>query len=176
MTNKKTTKVTKQSKIIVYPDPSYLYGLDISMKNTGITIFNLSTKEHVYTTSISTEHLGNKPLHGKKLKFIADSMYEIIKKYPPTVISAERSFSRFNAETATIYRCVGVFNYIFSEFEFVYYPPKTVKQCIINGSASKQLVQEKIKEKYPNIDFNNDDESDSFAVALTYLIKNNMLQ
>lgn len=153
----------------------YLYGLDISMKNTGVTIFNLSNLEHVYTTSISTEHLGKKPLHGKKLKHIADEMFKIIEKYPPSIISAERSFSRFNAETATIYRCVGVFNYLFSEFEFTYYPPKTVKEVIIHGTASKQLVQDEIKKKYPEIIFNNDDESDSFAVALTYLIKNNLL-
>jgi len=78
--------------------------------------------------------------------------------------------------TQVIYRVHGILNYIMSEFEQIYYPPKTVKEAILKGNATKKQVQEVIKNKYPDIVFKNEDESDSYAVGLTYFIKTGKLK
>lgn len=153
----------------------YLYGLDLSMECTGVTVFDFESLKPVLIMNISTSHFKKSVSHGLKLKYIEDEFIKLIETYPPSLIILERTFNRFPTATAVLYKVHGVINKIFHEYEQIYYSPKTVKECIINGSASKELVQKKILEKYPEIIFNNDDESDSFAVALTYLIKNNLL-
>ena len=150
----------------------YIFGLDLSMKCTGIAIFD-EEGNPVMNCSIMTN---DKQTHGKRLKVIADRMKELIELYPPKIISIERGFSRFNVATAVIYRVHGVVNYILNEFIQVYYPPKEVKKFILKGTATKKQVQETILKKYPNIKFANEDESDAFAVGLTYFIKNNKIK
>ena len=43
--------------------------------------------------------------------------------------------------------------------------------AIFKGDATKKQVQEIILKKYADIKFSNEDESDAFAVGLTYFIK-----
>ncbi|MBE7896051.1 crossover junction endodeoxyribonuclease RuvC [Paenibacillus polymyxa] len=154
----------------------YLYGFDLSMECTGLTIFELDTMKPILVTSISTSHFKKSATHGQKLKYIEDRMLEIIKQYPPTVVTIERGFSRFNTSTQVIYRVHGIINKLFYQTEQIYYPPKTVKEAICRGDATKKYVQDTIKKVYSNIIFENEDESDSFAVALTYLIKNKLIE
>jgi len=78
--------------------------------------------------------------------------------------------------TQVIYRVHGICNLIYYKFEQIYYPPKTVKEAILKGDATKKQVQDTIKNKYPNVVFKNEDESDAFAVGLTYFIKTGKLQ
>ena len=39
-----------------------------------------------------------------------------------------------------------------------------------SGNATKEKVQKEIQKRFPDIEFANDDESDSFAVAITMLV------
>ena len=94
-----------------------------------------------------------------------------MEKYPPTEVAIERGFSRFNTSTQVIYRVHGVCNELFNECPQKYYPPKTVKEAIFKGDATKKQIQEKIAKAYPDVEFANEDESDAFAVGLTHLIK-----
>lgn len=148
---------------------SFLYGLDLAMGCSGVTIFNLDTLEPVHISSIKTS---DKDTHGKRLKNIADTLIGFRKSYQPSIIVIERAFSRFNTSTAAIYKVHGVTNYLFHDIEQIYYPPKTVKESVIKGDATKQFVRDMVQVAYPNVKFENEDESDSFAVALTYMIKN----
>jgi len=148
---------------------NYLYGFDLSMDCSGVTIFDLHNKQPVYVGSIKTNP---KQTHGKRLKFIEDEVIKLTEQYPPEIIIIERGFSRFNTSTQVIYRTHGVINKYFHNIEQIYYPPKTIKETIIHGNATKKFVKDVIQIAYPNIEFKNEDESDSFAVALTYLIKN----
>lgn len=154
----------------------YLFGFDLSMEQTGVTVFDLDSLKPVLVTSISTSHFKKTATHGQKLKYIEDELIKITKEFNPTVVTIERGFSRFNVSTQVIYRCHGVVNKLFYQYNQVYYPPKTVKEVICRGDATKKYVQDTIKKVYPDVIFNNEDESDSFAVALTYLIKNKLIE
>lgn len=161
-----------------------LYGLDLSLSCTGVTVYSITQKKVLYIGSLNTEKITlKKPekdkniyLNGKKLKAINDWMQELIKQYPPTVVCIERGFSRFNTSTQVVYRCHGIINLLFADHAQIYYPPKSVKEAIYKGTATKQQLQRVILNNYPDLEFNNEDESDSFAVALTYLLKNNLIE
>lgn len=154
----------------------YLYGLDLSMECVGVTVFDLDSLEPVLVTSISTSHFKKSATHGQKLKYIEDEVIKIGKQYSPTIITLERGFSRFPTSTQVTFRVHGVINKLFHQFEQIYYPPKSVKSEICKGDATKKDVRDTIEKVYPDVVFSNEDESDSFAVALTYLIKNSLIQ
>jgi Holliday junction resolvasome RuvABC endonuclease subunit len=143
------------------------------MENTGVSIFDLETLNPIHITSIGTNKKDN---HGKRLYHIGKEIIQLKDKYPPSVIVIERGFSRFNTSTQVIYRVHGLINYLFHDVEQIYYPPKTVKEAIIRGDASKKLVRQLIEKKYPDVVFEDEDQSDSFAVALTYLIKKKLVE
>lgn len=151
----------------------YLYGLDLSMSCSGITVFDLNTLKPVFITSIETR---DKDSHGQRLHVIAEALRKIESEYRPSVIAIERTFNRFPTSTAVLYKAHGVVNYVFREYDQVYYSPKEIKSVISNGNASKALVRKKIEMAYPDVTFQNEDESDSFAIALCYLAKNGILE
>jgi len=142
------------------------------MESTGFCIFN-EDMNPVLIDSIPTKKSQS---HGKRLKVIAIKMAELKTNYPTKTIVIERGFSRFNMATQVIYRVHGVTNLIFHDCEQIYYPPKTVKEAILGGNATKKQVQEEIKKRYPDLVFKNDDESDSVAVGITYFIKTGKLE
>jgi Holliday junction resolvasome RuvABC endonuclease subunit len=156
-----------------------LYGLDLSLSCTGVTIYDLDKKEFVYVGHINTEKVKKKKdlYHNAiKLKHIYDYFQELIKEYPPTIIAIERGFSRFATSTQVIFRVHGLVNFIFRDIPQIYYAVKIVKETIYKGNATKEQVQKIIKNNYVDVEFANEDESDSFAVALTYLIKEGLIE
>lgn len=156
----------------------YLYGLDLSLSQTGVTIYDLDSKDVIYIGHLNTEHIKKKKgvyQNAKKLLLVAEYFIDLKEKYPPHVVAIERGFSRFNTSTQVIYRVHGLVNYLFHEVDQIYYPVKTVKEAILNGNATKEDVKNAILANYDYLVFENEDESDSFAVMLTYLIKNNLI-
>jgi Holliday junction resolvasome RuvABC endonuclease subunit len=143
------------------------------MENTGVTIFNLETKQPLHILSIPTN---KKHTHGKRLYIIGQELIKLKDKYPPSIIAIERGFSRFNTSTQVIYRVHGLVNYLFYDVEQIYYPPKKVKEAIIRGDATKKLVRHAIESKYPDVKFDDEDQSDSFAIGITYLIENKLIE
>jgi Holliday junction resolvasome RuvABC endonuclease subunit len=150
----------------------YLYGLDLALEKTGVTIFDLNTNLSVYIASIVTD---KKDTYGKRLYIIAKSLTDLKEKYPPKKVAIERGFSRFPISTQAIFRVHGVVNLFFREVEQIYYPPKTIKEAILKGTSTKIQVRKRIEEVYPNVVFDNEDESDSYAIGLTYLIQNKLI-
>lgn len=142
------------------------------MDNTGIVIFDLNTYEPIHITSIK---MNKKHTHGKRLYQLGQEIISLKDNYPPSVIAIERGFSRFNTSTQVIYRVHGLINYLFHDVEQIYYPPKKVKEAIVRGDATKKFVRQMIENKYPAAKFENEDESDAFAISLTYLIENNLI-
>jgi Holliday junction resolvasome RuvABC endonuclease subunit len=143
------------------------------MENTGVTIFNMENNEPIHISSIPTN---KKHTHGKRLYIIAQELISLKDKNPPSIVAIERGFSRFNTSTQVIYRVHGLINYLFYDVEQVYYPPKKIKEAIIRGDATKKLVRQVIESKYPNVKFDDEDQSDSFAIGLTYLIENKLIK
>lgn len=160
----------------------YIWGLDISMSCTGLTIYDLEANKFVEVTSFSTEKirmvkaLRGRHLNAVKLKAIHDWCMEMREKYPPYDVAIERMFSRFNASTQTIAKATGVIQLAINDLPQELYPPKKVKEHILHGDATKAQVAKEIHKRYPDIEFANEDESDSFAVLLTHLIARGILK
>lgn len=152
----------------------YIYGLDLSMSNTGVTIVDSETQKIVLITSITTDtkEFNKTPMeykHGKRLRHHFDEINKLIDKYPPSIAVIERGFSRFNNATQILFRVHGVYTLAFSDVPNIYYTPKQVKDTIYQGNADKGELADVIKKRL-KLSFNNEDESDSTAVALTHLI------
>ena len=104
-----------------------------------------------------------------KLKLIGDDFKKLMKVYPPSVVVIEQGFTRFNASTQAIFRVHGLVNYLFCDYEQIYYPSTTVKKVVGGkGNMSKEELQKSIIEENSRVDFDNYDESDAYAVGLTY--------
>lgn len=144
----------------------YIYGLDLSMSDTGVTIFD--GDKPVFIGSIATNP---KKTHGERLKEIYDFLSFLKDKYTPDVVCIERGFNRFNKSSEAVWKVAGIVNMLFYEVAQVYYSPNEVKAALVNGKASKEEVANKIIEIYPEVNFKNNDESDSFAIVVTHLIK-----
>ncbi len=160
----------------------YIYAFDLSMDDSGVVIFDLEANP-IHIESIKTN---SKQSHGERLKCMSDRLIELRKKYDTDLIIIERGFNRFNTATAVIYRVHGLINFMFYDCEQIYYPPKKIKSAILNGNATKKQVREEIKKMYPDVEFSkiekknkktkkvsveeNENESDAFAVGLTYFM------
>jgi Holliday junction resolvasome RuvABC endonuclease subunit len=140
------------------------------MEQTGVAIFRDALPIHI--ESIKTNA---KQTHGKRLKYIEDKVIDLATQYPPNIVIIERGFSRFNTSTQVIYRVHGVVNKCFHNVEQIYYPPKTIKEMIVRGDATKKYVRKMIELAYPDVVFENEDQSDAFAIGLTYLIKSKIV-
>ena len=150
---------------------NYIYGLDLSLSNTGVTIFDGETP--VFVGSIPTNP---KDEHGKRLKEIYSFLSLLKDKYPPSVVCIERGFTRFNKATQALYKVVGCVNLLFCDIEQIYYSPNEVKATLANGKATKEEVASAVEKLFPNCKFRNNDESDSFAIAITHLIKTGVIK
>lgn len=163
----------------------YLWGLDLSLKNTGIAIYNLDAEEFVHTGSFSTERIyatrdyRGLNIHGLKLRKILEWLEELMKEYPPSLVSIERGFSRFNNETQALFRVFGVAQCLLWDTPQTLYPPNSVKASIVHGNATKEDVSNAIisnpKFSYLEDMLEDEDQSDAVAVAITYLIEKELV-
>lgn len=160
----------------------YIIGLDLSLSSTGVAVYDTEKSKFVHVSSISTmDELREKEIpvatfDGMRLRIIYDYLLKIQEKYKKKdcVVAIERGFTMHNKTTQQLYRVHGVANLVFSEYEQFYYPPKTVKATVYDGTATKEELATLIETR-TNAEFMNYDESDACAVALTYAIKNKLI-
>jgi len=146
----------------------YVYALDLSLSSTGVCIFT-NDGGFVEAETIDTQSEKETRL---KLKIIGEEFVKLQREYTPEVIVIEQGFTLYNQSTQAIFRVHGIVNYIFCNYEQVYYPASTVKKTITGkGNATKDEVREAILKKSPKLKFHSYDESDAYAVGLTYFIK-----
>lgn len=92
------------------------------------------------------------------------------------VFVRERGFSRFAAETQTIYRMVGVTDLVLwdkTKKSFDQIAPKEVKLLVTgSGKAKKEEVAAALPQYVGDQNYKTDDESDSVAVGIAWLLKN----
>ena len=138
------------------------------MSTTGVSIFDLDTLQPVFIGSVTTKA---KETHGVRLNDIREYLKGLIAEYPPYEVAIEQAFTRFNKATQVIYRVHGICNELFHEYEQFYYAPTTVKKIVSgNGQSKKDVVQQAILKRFPDIEFENEDQSDSSGVAISHLI------
>lgn len=166
------------------PRKFYLYGLDISLKNTGVAIFDLEERKFVYIGSFNTEKIRatyenkGKELTALKLGKLGEWFDSLIEQYPPyyasieQMIKVERGKYGVNInEVKGIAKATGVIQERLWKIPQAFHYPSEVKLAIVKGNASKEVVQAEILRRYPDLEFDNLDESDACAVALTQLIE-----
>ena len=144
----------------------YIIALDLSLLNTGYTICDNNFK----VAKIGSIPTNAKDSIDERLDVIWEKLWELREMYPPCIVLIERGFTKFNIATQQLYRVQGIANLVFKSVKQVYYSPTTIKKTITgSGKSKKEDVQAKIIELYPNIKFNNKDESDSFALLVYYV-------
>lgn len=152
---------------------TYVYALDLSLNSTGICLFT-NDGLFVKATTIDTHSEKETKL---KLSIIGKAFIELIKEYQPSVVVIEQGFTLYNTSTQAIFKVHGLANYIFANFEQIYYPSTTVKKIVGGkGNISKEELRDIIVAKYSNVKFNSLDESDAFSVGLTFLIKKGIIK
>lgn len=164
----------------------YIYGLDISLKNTGIAIFSVQG-DLIYKNSITTvvnkktgliniPNIKNKEYEtGLRLNVIYQELKRLKTLYPPEKVIIERGFSRFHTATQNLFRVHGIVNLLFCNVPNIYYPPKQIKSVILSGTSEKKDLADVIMSKLDIAEFKDTDESDAVAIALTYLIENKII-
>ncbi|MBL4951123.1 crossover junction endodeoxyribonuclease RuvC [Neobacillus sp. YIM B02564] len=158
---------------------SYLWGLDLSLSNTGIAIIDLNTYNPILVDSVKTKQnkkLNERDDHKERIKLITDRFDELNNTYPASIVAIEAPFVQHNKSTKAIMKVHGVTQRWFYHVPQYYYAPTTIKATIIYGQAKKEFVKEKLKLVYPYIECKNNDESDALAIAITYLIKNKLIK
>jgi len=151
----------------------FLYALDISLKNTGIAIFT-DFGNPVSIRSISTN---SKDKHPQRLQFIADSILRLRKNYSPLAMVFESGFYRFSASTQAIYKVIGVMQYLFSDVQQYSYAPSTIRKIVCgNGRANKEDVEKSVLKVWPNLSFEDNDQSDACGVGLCYMINKGIIK
>lgn len=164
----------------------YIIGIDLSLTDSGVSVYSLSKKEIVFTDNCNTDQVRNlKKYRGYnrnsiKLNIIREFFEDIKKRFPPRIVIFERGFAKFRREVAVLNQVNGVAFSVFWNYSQVLYAPTTVKKEIVHGKAEKEVVRDvlllNIPELRKNEDFyNNDNISDAVAVLYTYLLKEKII-
>jgi Holliday junction resolvasome RuvABC endonuclease subunit len=151
---------------------TFVHALDLSLNSTGVCIFT-NDGRLMKAQTIDTHALGETKL---KLNMIGKEFIRLGKLYPPSVVVIEQGFTLYNASTQMIFRVHGMANYIYCQYEQIYYPATTVKKTVGGkGNMTKEEIRAVILKEHPEIKFYSLDESDAYAIGLTYFIQKGIL-
>lgn len=167
--------------------PEYIFCADLSLRQPGFAVLELADNGRIRVLGTSIcKNKNKKGTHGNLLGSIANKMRsqaQIIPKGACVTFVRERAFSRFPLETQTLNKVVGVTDYLlareFGSFKWVVQPedwqelaPKSIKAIITgSGNATKDDVQDALKDFIGVYDFKTTDESDAVAAGVAYLIQ-----
>jgi len=150
----------------------YIYAFDLSLSSSGVCIFDESGNP-IKIMSVPTT---SKMEHKDRLKVIADNWLELRRQYPTNLIILESGFSRHAASTQAIFKVFGLTQYLFNDCRQFTYAPSSIKKIVTgNGRSDKSVVQGKILEMFPYMKFENQDQSDSVAIGLSYFIEQGII-
>lgn len=159
-----------------------LVSCDLSMRCPGFALLQY----HSDTRSVSlikkdvVDNSGSrnsKKPHGKILNEIGSKLSEFLAGNDISVAVRERAFARFNAETQTLNKVVGVSEMIVWHIltaKFQELAPLSIKKHITgSGTSTKEDVALSIDSYMPDHPaFETDDESDAVAAGIAWLIAN----
>jgi crossover junction endodeoxyribonuclease RuvC len=150
----------------------YILALDVSLVNTGGSVFDKEGN----VIEIFSVPTSSKDSTQVRLKKIADFFIALKKRYEFELVVFEKGFSKFAGATQQIFRVIGVINCLLWKSEQIYIAATTVKKTVTgSGKADKEQVKKAVLKQWKDIEVNNDDESDSLAVGLTYFKQQGIL-
>lgn len=162
-----------------------ILSIDASLNRPGFAIVEIKNRkpELIMTTAVDNSYPPSKK-HPKKstaekIQEISACFHLLIKNYKPDIIVRERGFSRHSNTTQLLFRVVGALDLVAinnANKEIEEIPPKEVKLVMTgSGTADKTLVATALSYYVGERHYVTDDESDAVAVALTYAIKNGLI-
>lgn len=170
-------------------DKLYVVGLDLSLNGTGVCVIEAGK----YSVKIIKEiFINNKHIkaedRGHKLFNIYcnidDTLQELKEKGIEPIVVTESGFSKHTKATQALYSVVGVVEMTMycnnMSITKSYAPTSVKKQITGKGKASKQEVMEEVRQflvsKQGDYVFQSEDTSDALAVAISYLLDNQLLE
>ena len=121
---------------------------------------------------------GGKKPHGQRLAENAQELRSYMDSDMELVFVRERGFHKHAAETEVIFKMVGVADLYAWHYQKVFeeIPPTVIKQVLTgNQKATKEEVAEALEHYVGKQDYAFDDESDSVAVGICWLIQHGYL-
>lgn len=143
----------------------YVLSLDLSLLNTGYSVYNIKTFKFVEVGSIPT--CSDEPLY-KRLNKIHKKLALLMLTYKFNKYIIERSFvSKYKLSTMQVMRVSGIAIFTLGDIECIEVASTSVKLYVTgNGKSKKEEVKKCVLEKYSYLKFNNMDESDSVAIMM----------
>lgn len=149
-----------------------IISFDLSMVCTGYSIFSNDGK-FIRTGHIDTNGKLSTPL---RLQHIAKEMKKLKKEYKPNLILIEKGFYRFAGSTEQIFRVNGITNLIFYNVEQIELHATSVRKLVTGkGNIKKDEMEIWIRQAYPKVEFENNDEVDSYALGIAYFTQEGIL-
>jgi crossover junction endodeoxyribonuclease RuvC len=158
-----------------------ILAMDLSLSSPA---FSVIEKKKTELNVLHISHIKTNPrkTHGYRLFQIYNHMKEILDEYGDVIekVVSEKGFSRHQRTTQILFMVHGISKLLAHQygFEVIELAPTTVKKQVAqNGKASKDQVADAVQGFISHyVLFKNDDESDSVAVGVAYLIDSGNLK
>ncbi|MBW4600949.1 MAG: crossover junction endodeoxyribonuclease RuvC [Calothrix sp. FI2-JRJ7] len=152
-----------------------ILAIDTGYSNLGYTIYDINQKQLILVETFTTSKDKN---FEQKLVSIFGFFRNLIVEHKPNILVYENPIMS-NATGAKIQNAIGLLLYLaaFNKMKVVSYSATEIKKVVTgSGKADKQQIMDNVASRfYISYNFTSDHASDSAAVCLTYLIKNNLL-
>ena len=147
-----------------------ILGIDPSLNSLGYCILK-SDESGVRVLDIGTVKSKAGDDYIDKLKRIDGKFRTIETNYKPDILAIEETFVNTNAQSSLklgVVRGVCLSPFLHRDCKIAEYAPRVIKKRLTgNGSADKTQVMYMVKAILPNIDLENNDESDAVAIAIS---------
>lgn len=182
-----STKNKKDQEVLEFPSSYHIFAADLSLRCPGFCKMTIINKQIVDVQTSYVNNKNNITDHGELLNNIGKAMTEKIPADDlPVYFVREKAFNaRASMAEIGIYKVIGIVDWInwqlrqkdplCSKWYEVF--PVTVKKAVTgSGKADKLQVQKALSNYIGERQYEVDDESDSVAVALAFLIQNDQIE
>lgn len=157
--------------------------LDLSLSSPGFAVISVEDGKP-YLLEASHVKTDAKKSHGERLDMIQYEIDRYIDRYTPLkAIVREKGFSRFPATTQTLFKVVGISDWVSHRYGYdniEEISPTSVKKLVTgDGKSNKADVERAVRIRLGLSDmykFETDDSSDACAVGLAYLIQKGVIE
>lgn len=123
--------------------------LDLSLNGPGMAVVAITDGNPIVLDKRNITPTGS---HGDKLTQIAEVIDELFALYEPEYVVREKGFSRFAATTQTLFKVVGISDYIAYQYghnNVEELSPSTVKKLVTgDGNSKKDEVADSVFKAY----------------------------
>jgi crossover junction endodeoxyribonuclease RuvC len=157
---------------MIYRHPGLTLGIDPGSQITGYGVLekNGSRIRHIHS---GFARLTPSPSLSLRLKYLHQTLQQVIKEYRPTDLAVEKVFFAKNVQSALTLghvRGVVLLSAIEADLEIFEYSPLEIKQAVTGyGRADKKQVQEMVKVLLGIPSIQNQDVSDALAAGICHL-------